>query len=63
MTQAVRKIKRSSASLQGGIIVGLAVVVLSLLVTGELGWTIPARWVASLVIGGAMGAWVRIADL
>ena len=63
MTEAVRKIKRSSASLKGGIIVGITVVVLSLLVTGELEWGVATQWVTSIVIGAVMGAWVRIADL
>ena len=63
MAETSRKLKRSSASLTGGIIVGITVVVLALLVTGEMGWEIPVRWAASVVIGGAMGIWVRIADL
>ena len=63
MTEAVRKIKRSSASLKGGIIVGITVVVLSLLVTGELEWGVAPQWVTSIAIGAVMGAWVRIADL
>lgn len=63
MTEAVRKIKRSSASLKGGIIVGITVVVLSLLVTSELEWGVAPQWVTSIVIGAVMGAWVRIADL
>lgn len=63
MTEAVRKIKRSSASLKGGIIVGITVVVLSLLVTGELEWGVAPQWVTSIAIGAVMGVWVRIADL
>ena len=63
MTEAVRKIKRSSASLKGGIIVGSTVVVLSLLVTGELEWGVAPQWVTSIAIGAVMGVWVRIADL
>ena len=63
MTEAVRKIKRSSASLKGGIIVGITVVVLSLLVTGELEWGVVPQWVTSIAIGAVMGVWVRIADL
>ena len=63
MGEAVRKIKRSQASLNGGIIVGIAVIVLILLITGELGWAMPARWATSIIVGGIMGAWVCIADL
>ena len=63
MVEAVRKIKRSSASLNGGFVVGFFVVVLTYRVTGELGWELPIMWTASVVIGSVMGAWVRIADL
>ncbi len=63
MTQTARKIKRSSASLKGGIMVGFCVVILSVLVCGELGWAPTSRWVVGLLVGSVMGAWVRIADL
>ena len=63
MGESTRKIKRSGASLTGGILVGFAVIGLSLLITGELGWELPARWGVSLVLGVTMGTWVRIADL
>ncbi|MAE63881.1 MAG: hypothetical protein CMJ18_06370 [Phycisphaeraceae bacterium] len=63
MAEAARKIKRSSASLTGGIVVAVTVTILALLVTGELGWDVTARWMTSVVVGGTMGAWVRIADL
>ena len=63
MVEAARKIKKSQASLNGGIMVGLAVIALSMLVTGELGWDTNARWATSIITGGIMGAWVRIADL
>lgn len=63
MTQTAPKIKRSSASLKGGIMVGVCVVVLSVLVCGELGCAPASGWVVGLLLGSAMGAWVRIADL
>ena len=47
----------------GGFIVGIAVVVLAMLITGELGLIMPVRWGVSIIIGGVMGTWVRIADL
>jgi len=63
MGEAVRKIKRSQASLNGGIMVGIAVIALLMLITGELGWAMSVRWTTSIIIGGIMAAWVRIADL
>jgi len=64
MTTVPRKIKRSSASLTGGFVVGFAVVALVLLITGELDvGQASTRWIVALVLGGAMGLWVRIADL
>ena len=63
MVESARKIKRSGASLTGGIIVGIAVIVLCMLITGELELAMPARWAVSIIIGSVMGAWVRIADL
>ena len=63
-TTVPRKIKRSSASLTGGFVVCFAVIALVLLITGELGvWQDSTRWFVALVFGGALGAWVRIADL
>ena len=64
MTTVPKKIKRSSASLTGGFVVGFAVIALVLLITGELGdWQVSFRWIVALLLGGALGAWVRIADL
>ena len=64
MTTVPRKIKRSSASLTGGFVVGFAVIALVLLITGQLGvWQASTRWVVALLLGGALGTWVRIADL
>ncbi|MCC7085058.1 MAG: hypothetical protein IT427_08630 [Pirellulales bacterium] len=58
-----RKLKRSQASLTGGIIVGVGVLVLSMLITGELLWSEPARWLVSILFAVGLGSWVRVADL
>ena len=63
MAEASKKIKRSQASLTGGFIVGIAVVCLAMLITGELGWEPAARWTISLLLGLPMGVYVRVADL
>ena len=63
MAESARKIKRSGASLTGGFVVGIAVAILAMLITGELGLAMPLRWGISVIVGGVMGAWVRIADL
>jgi 4-amino-4-deoxy-L-arabinose transferase-like glycosyltransferase len=64
MDTTPRKIKRSSASLTGGFVVGFAVIALVLLITGQLDvWQTSTRWIVALVLGGALGVWVRIADL
>lgn len=64
MATAPKKIKRSSASLTGGFVVGFAVIALVLLITAQLGiWQTSTRWIVALVLGGTLGAWVRIADL
>ncbi len=49
--------------MNGAFIVGFAVVVLAMLITGELGWADGARWAVSLAIGIPMGVWIRVADL
>jgi hypothetical protein len=63
MAETSKKIKRSGASLQGGFIVALAVITLTYLIGRDLCWQESVRWMVGIVIGGAMGAWVRIADL
>lgn len=63
MAEASKKIKKSSASLKGGIIVAIAVVIVTYLIGGQLGWPDATRWTASLVIGVVMGGYVRVADL
>ena len=64
MATTPKKIKRSSASLTGGFVVAFAVIALVVLITGQLDvWQTSTRWIVALVLGGILGAWVRIADL
>ena len=51
------------ASLIGGIVVGIATLVLWLAVTRELGFSGMPALIAGLVVAGAAGAWTRLADL
>ena len=53
-------LKRSTASLIGGIAVGIFVLALWLLLAGN---TSPAAVASGLVVAGLIGAWVRLADL
>jgi multisubunit Na+/H+ antiporter MnhE subunit len=53
-------LKRSVASLVGGIAVALGVLLLWLLLAGSLQ---PASIAIGLVLAAAVGAWVRLADL
>ncbi|HKX09796.1 MAG TPA: hypothetical protein VJN67_16470 [Stellaceae bacterium] len=53
-------LKRSTASLIGGIAVGIFVLVLWLLLAGG---TSPVAVVSGLIVAGVVGAWVRLADL
>jgi multisubunit Na+/H+ antiporter MnhE subunit len=53
-------LKRSTASLIGGIAVGIFVLVLWLLIAGERS---PVDITAGLVVATLIGAWVRLADL
>ena len=54
------RLKRSQASLFGGVACGVGAFVLTLLLAGG-----PSLFsvVLGLAIGGALGAWVRLADL
>lgn len=54
------KLKRSRASLVGGIACGVGVFILTLLVTGG---PTPLHIALGLVLGGALATWVRLADL
>jgi hypothetical protein len=51
------------ASLIGGIVVGLATLVLWLAVTRELGFGGRPALLAGLFVAGAAGIWTRLADL
>ena len=51
------------ASLVGGIVVGVATLVLWLAVTRELGFGGTPALVAGLCVAGAAGVWTRLADL
>jgi len=53
-------LKRSTASLIGGIAVGIFVLALWLLVAGDPS---PAAVASGLVVATSIGAWVRLADL
>jgi multisubunit Na+/H+ antiporter MnhE subunit len=53
-------LKRSVASLVGGIAVAVGVLLLWLLISGSLE---PASIAVGLVLATAVGAWVRLADL
>jgi multisubunit Na+/H+ antiporter MnhE subunit len=54
------RLKRSFASLVGGIVVAIGVLVLWLLLADSLQ---PGSIAVGLVIATAVGAWVRLADL
>jgi len=51
------------ASLIGGIVVGIACLVLWLAVTRELGFQGTPTLVAGLLVSAAAGIWTRLADL
>jgi mannose/fructose/N-acetylgalactosamine-specific phosphotransferase system component IID len=53
-------LKRSIASLVGGIAVGIFVLILWLLLAGNAS---SAAIVSGLVVSGVIGTWVRLADL
>ena len=54
------RLKRSMASLVGGVAVAIGVLLLWLLLAGSLQ---PASIAVGLVLAIAVGAWVRLADL
>ncbi len=53
-------LKRSIASLVGGIAIGIFVLVLWLLLAGT---ATPLAVISGLVVASLVGAWVRLADL
>jgi hypothetical protein len=58
--QPAAKLKRSRASLVGGIATGIGVAILAVLVSGGPS---PQSLVLGACIGAAVGVWVRLADL
>ena len=59
MTTAPGRLKRSQASLFGGLACALCAFVLYLLLAGVS----PANVAIGIAIGAALGSWVRLADL
>lgn len=57
------RLKPEKASLIGGIVVGIASMVLWLAVTHELGFRGAAPIGLGLLVSAAAGAWTRLADL
>ena len=57
------RLKPEKASLIGGIVVGIASMVLWIAVTRELGFHGVMTMGAGLLVSGAAGAWTRLADL
>ena len=54
------RLKRSQASLFGGIACGVGVAILTVLLLGAAS---PANLAIGIVVGTALAAWVRLADL
>jgi cation transporter-like permease len=63
MAQMQGEIKRNVASLVGGIAIFVVVFVLWMLVTRELGYSGTMTVLLGLVVAGATGGYVRLADL
>jgi hypothetical protein len=63
MAQMQGEIKRNVASLVGGIAIAVIVFVLWMLVTRELGYSGTMTIVLGLIVAGATGGYVRLADL
>jgi hypothetical protein len=57
------RINPIKASLVGGIVVGIATMVLWLAVTRELGFDGPVTLGAGLLVSAAVAIWTRLADL
>jgi uncharacterized membrane protein YccC len=54
------RLKRSQASLIGGIACGIGVAILTILLLGEPS---PANVAIGVLVGAALALWVRLADL
>ncbi len=57
------RIKRGRASLIGGVAVGICVLGLWLGAEHELGVFTPGASVLGVLVAGAVGSWIRLADL
>ena len=57
------RIKPEKASLIGGIVVGMATMVLWAAVTRELGFGGPVILGAGVLVSAAVAIWIRVADL
>jgi hypothetical protein len=57
------KAKLNNSSLIGGIVVGIACMVLWVAVANELGFDGPVMLVTGLLVSVAAGSWTRLADL
>jgi hypothetical protein len=64
-SRADGRIKRSNASLVGGIVIGVGIFVLWMLIAVELGYAAGSAptVIGGLLLGAGTGAWVRLADL
>ena len=54
------RLKRSQASLVGGIVCGIGVAILTILLLGDVS---PANVAIGVLVGAVLAAWVRLADL
>jgi hypothetical protein len=54
------RLKRSQASLVGGIVCGIGVAILTMLLLGDAS---PANVAIGVLVGAVLAAWVRLADL
>ena len=63
MTVPRAHVTTGKASLVGGIVVGIAAMVLWVAVTNELGFHGPVMLVTGLLVSVAAGSWTRLADL
>ena len=63
MSMARARIKTEKASLIGGIVVGIATMVLWTAVTRELGFSGNPILGAGLLVSAAVAIWIRVADL
>lgn len=57
------RVTAGKASLIGGIVVGIASMVLWVAVTHELGFDGPVALGAGLLVSAALAIWIRVADL